>query len=880
MDSGVDGSVRTTTLPRVRTIERSLTQRGSRWLHRQPMVILAVLACVGILLDRFVGIRWGVMSLWVIGSAVWTLWGPVRGRTFAAMLVVVPCFAMRHHLETTRYDAAELRQHIGDFSRPAIVQAVVDRPPTFRRHPLADQRRLRNQPTMQTRFEVTVSAIRIGKAFRSTRGRAMVTVDQPLSDLRCGDAVTLLGELSRFQPASNPGQPDLQRVYRQRRLHGRIHVDDAAGVITSAADDKPAWWAASRNWIGRFAGELSRLGRQSLLRHTDASSGPLAMALILGQRDNVDPLTRDQLLVTGTVHLLSVSGLHLAIVVVMAGWLATFVGARVRGRVVLILLTCLVYTAVTGGRPPVVRASILVAVYALSLWVQRPAVSINSLGLAALLLLLWNPTLIESIGVQLSFIAVSTLIICGSTDPLQSEAVRQELSREEQLDRLIEKSSPPIAYHARRIWTGLRNAFAYSAAVTLVSAPLVWHQFHVISPISVLANVLLGPWMFIALASGLVTIALEQLWMPLGLPSGWICHQTILVMRWIVQRAAEIPGGHFWLPSPPTWCVVGFYVALIVALLSRGIGRSTNPIQPTPANPLRRRSLVVALSAWGLWVVMAWWLSTTPVPMNNATTESIFVDVGHGTAVVMRFDQDDVWLYDCGHLGNDLGESHDIDGVLWSLGTTHLSGIVLSHADSDHFNALPSLLNRFDVDQIITPPGMMDEPDEPALLPIRAAIRRHRVPVKTWSVGDHHQRDRADLVTLHPPKTRLAGSDNANSLVLQINAGSTWMMLPGDLEPPGTMTLVNGPRPSPGGVMMAPHHGSLAADSDMVLRWARPSKVVVSGGRRALHPDVENAMQLTGSDVAITRRDAAVRVRLFSQGPDQIQIRRWNQNPW
>ncbi len=112
---------------------------------------------------------------------------------------------------------------------------------------------------------------------------------------------------------------------------------------------------------------------------------------------------------TGTAHLLSVSGLHLAIVVAIAGWLATLARFPLPGKILWIVLICLLYTGFTGARPPVVRAAILVGTLMLALWMKRPGQPINTLALAAMILMALNPRLLFNMGVQLSFLAVATL---------------------------------------------------------------------------------------------------------------------------------------------------------------------------------------------------------------------------------------------------------------------------------------------------------------------------------------------------------------------------------------------------------------------------------------------------------------------------------------
>ncbi len=261
--------------------------------------------------------------------------------------------------------------------------------------------------------------------------------------------------------------------------------------------------------------------------------------------------------------------------------------------------------------------------------------------------------------------------------------------------------------------------------------------------------------------------------------------------------------------------------------------------------------------------------------------------MGHGTCVILRLPPNEIWLYDCGWLGNESYSSTGIDRALWSLGITQLNGIFLSHADSDHFNALPGLLKRFQVNLVITPPGMLDEA-EPALIPIQQSLKHYQIDVMEahqnidWRKPDKfgqsgYQFPQAFQV-LHPPIRRLTGSDNANSLVLHLCWGGRSMILPGDLEPPGTAVLVNLPRPNAGSILMAPHHGSLRMNAASVLDWARPRETIVSGGRRASKPEVHEMLSLHGSNVHVTAVVGAIRVQIGKDG--EICIKEWDFLGW
>ena len=708
-------------------------------------------------------------------------------------------------------------------------------------------------------LEVELTALRIEQQFQPCRGRVLVAVEGRQDSLLPGDLIEIYGKIRGFSGPTNPGQRDLRTVYRRRNLHARVDVTHPEQILVLSSSHS---WTKS---ILRMIARTATMGRELLLEHTSKETGSLAVALVLGQRDYVGPKTRDELLVTGTAHLLSVSGLHLAIIVVLASRLATLLKFPLAIRVLWIITICVFYTTLTGGRPPVMRASILVGTLLFATWMKRTSQPVNTLSLAALILMLINPEYVFSVGVQLSFLAVATLVLCGSqlkSSEVVASSMHPSHEQEIRLQELVESSRPWFMTYPRKSLRVIRQMIWFSSCIFFLSLPLVWYQFHVVAPISILVNVLLGPSLFIALAAGVVTIVSGWLSPSLASLPGIICDWMLRWMQWIIGIAAEIPWGHFWLPAPPAWWIVTFYTVIAATFFLLPPGRLASWM----------RYLWIAG-----WILVAWPLATCKPLLSDATCEATFLDVGHGTSVVLRLPSDQVWLYDCGHLGNDSNRSRKIEQALWSLGVTHLDGIILSHADADHFNSLPGLLPRFSVDTIITPPGMLMEA-EPALDPIRRVIAEFEIPIQEMArfsgiiAGNHCLR------VLHPPSRRLAASDNANSLVLRIDHGGTCLILPGDLESPGTETLINTVRPPPGGVLMAPHHGSLRMNAGAVLHWARPRETVVSGGQRARNPEVRQMLAGHGSAVHITARVGAIRVSIDDKGT--VDVRDWKTSPW
>lgn len=750
------------------------------------------------------------------------------------------------------YQSASVLNFVREDGDPVVVRGSLDATVSLRRNPFS--RRGEGVSPWQSQLQLGLESIRLDGTFEPLSGKVLVYVDGDLSHHHPGDQLEIFGWLYAFDRPTNPGQSDIRDSFRRRGLHGRIETKNSGAISLLQPTDR---------WISPLISDIARRGRESLMRHTDEQTGALAVALVVGQREFVDIPTRDALLATGTAHLLSVSGMHLAIIVLVITWVVTGLGLNSLSRLMVIVAISALYVAVTGGRPPVIRAAVLISMLLFSTCLHRPAQPLNTLGLAAILLMILNPMNVFSVGVHLSFMAVVTLMLVGRN--LSQQAVEEELLREREsgFDAMIESASGRKFVRLKSLLRVLSQMSWLSLCVTAISLPLVWSQFNLISLVSVATNVMVWIGLMLALPSGVLTVLLDPISSSLASVPGSVCHYALAYMWNVISWTKSWPGGHYWLPAPSTTSIWVFYAVLVASLLWK-----------SPQVMWWRRGWIL------FWTIAAVFFATRPARLPDQTLEATFIDVGHGTSVIVRTPDHKVWLYDCGRMGNDLGTSRNIDTTLWSLGITRLHAVFLSHADADHYNALPAILERFSVDQIVTPPGML-ETNEVAIADLRRTIKSFGVPVRevACDASDFGPMIGSQKMSiLHPPREGVGGSDNANSLVLMIEHGGQSLLLPGDLEPPGTEILTSMPRPSAGGVLMAPHHGSLSMNADSVLAWARPGETVVSGGTRAARPEVEEMLSLTGSGVHVTARQGAIRVRIDRTG--KTEIRSWLESPW
>jgi competence protein ComEC len=263
--------------------------------------------------------------------------------------------------------------------------------------------------------------------------------------------------------------------------------------------------------------------------------------------------------------------------------------------------------------------------------------------------------------------------------------------------------------------------------------------------------------------------------------------------------------------------------------------------------------------------------STRPPPL--ACT---FLAVGHGGCAVLELPQGQTILYDAGRMGLPGRANRGISSFLWSRGISHVDAVVLSHADADHYNALPELLNRFSVGVVFVSPAMFLAEDE-AVATLRQIVRDHGVPLREIYGGDRFQlQGTAQIQVLHPLRHCVSGSDNANSIVLRVDYGGRTILLPGDLEGRGLEDVL-AEREIDCDVLLAPHHGSMRSRPADMAAWCAPEWVVISGANEDGGRAPEQAFAAAGARVLHTARAGAVRVSIDDQ---QMAVRSWREQPW
>jgi competence protein ComEC len=819
----------------------------------QPLVSVAFAVAAGIVLSRYcvpllsaaqVDGGWydiGFGAWWCLGSSSlflwWLLWQSRHDRLAAAAILFAAgfCGAAWHELQWSRFQGGEIGRYARVEAQPACLEAIARETPD--RVSAPQETPLRAIPTGErSRLIVQVTAIRDGTAWQRVDGNCQLTVNGHLLGVRAGDRLRIFGQLARPAPPLNPGEFDFAQHARADRQLARLR--SSAPECVRILQPGPALSLVNMLEVARSA--CKRL----IWEFVGPERSGLAAAILLGAREGLTYDQTEPYLVTGTIHVLVVSGMNVAILaagllgMMRVGWIARRAGLAV------IIGVVVFYTLLAELQPPVVRAAVFGILLCIAAWTGRHGVAFNSLAAAALVVLAINPADLFRPGPQLSFLAVMTLVWIGRWSLLQHGA------SSDRIDAILTAAQPWyvqwLGVFGR--WTGL--LLLTSLAIWLTTLPLVLLHFHVASPVAVVISPVVWLLVFVAMWSGFALLTLGWLIPAVGSLCGVACDWSLGALESVVAWAEALPAGHFWAPGPACWWVLVFYLALLMVMI---LGRALAPAR------------------WQLAVLCAWLLVGLAPPLVRTISrdglECSFVAVGHGACVVLEAPTGETLVYDAGALGSPEIATQSIASYLWHRGIMRIDGLVISHADIDHYNAVPGLLERFRVGTVYVSPSMFDgfgetnDPDGPEVL--RAAIGAAGVSVREIWAGDKLQfGPEVTLHVLHPPRNGVIGSDNANSITLAAEYCGRRVLLPGDLESPG-LDDVMAELPFDCDVILAPHHGSRQSDPPGFAAWSTPEWVVISGvGRDEVEPVVATYRR-AGADVLQTNYRGTVQFSLL-----------------
>jgi competence protein ComEC len=646
-------------------------------------------------------------------------------------------------------------------------------------------------------------------------------IDSLYNILKVGNKISIIGSLQRPRDERNPGEFDYSKYLLNKGIVGisAVYGTDKVLIKTSEVIIYKNLIFEIRKKIDEKIASLHNKTTSALLR-----------GLLLADRSMIDNQINDYFINAGVVHVLSVSGLHVGYIVLI--FLVIFNRFNVYTRYLLTFAGLLFYLIITGADSPVFRSTIMAIALMSAPVTGRDYNSLNSLSLAAILLLFINPLELFNPGFQLSFSAILSLIIIYPP-----------------LKRFID------SLHIRPKALNWFIIFCMtSITAQLGTLPFTLTYFHRLSISALIANLIVIPVSGAIVALGILTIAVGTLSGWMGALLGSANELTTYLMYYCVQFLGNKKFAFISFNQFSYVDAIIFYSALIAVFL----------ILKKFLSPLAK---LTGVSLTIILMVLLMQIDNYDLMPQNLLSV-MAVDVGQGDATLIKFPGGKTALVDAGNATPyfDNGE-RVILPLLNRLNIDKIDYAFISHADADHYKGFISLIKEGLINLVYKP--KLDTALEKDI-ELENFLRKMKVPFKYYS-PEIISIDNARIYVLNDTANSYFSHQNSNdqSGMIKLVYNNCSFLFTGDAGTGIEKYYLNTyGRFLKSDVLKAGHHGSKNSSSAEFLEAVNPGYVLISAGigNRFRHPNKIIVDRMTSMNINILRTDKQCGLLIRSDG--------------
>lgn len=611
-----------------------------------------------------------------------------------------------------------------------------------------------------------------------------------------GTKLQLTGELQFPQEQRNPGGFH----EKQWMLSKQARMKLVAKEVTVLQTPKGIW---------KMSWKIQQSIKNILLQILPTEQASLAMALLLGEKQQLMPEFYRLTQRMGVAHIFAISGLHVGFVGSLV--LLLFRLFRMERSWISILMLAIIlssYCFLIGFPASAVRATVMLLLANIAVRLLRTPTPIDFLALISIMLLLNNPFLLNTASFQLSFGVTLSLLLFVP---------------------LLQKKMRKIT------WAWLRNSLSVAIAAYVGSVPLsAWH-FYTVSPLSVLYNLLLVPVVSVIVSGFLLSFLLYFFTgiKLLFIPVGWLLQLLLDKTVW----TAEVTGRCQWNIGRPDWYAILLY-GLFLYLFWSWLRHTTE--KENYEGKTKRIECILTIAALLFSIISI-------IPRFPEKDTLLYLDAGQGSCALLRTCAGETVIFDGGTQQRELANC-----LAW-YGINQVDAIVVSHGDADHITGILQVLEQMPVRYLLMESNQLKRSDCETLCKIALEQGTILQPVD----------DGATFFLKNGTIHLLVCSDegdtsNSRELTALLEMYDNQVAFPGDLGINGVLDFVRSQ--SKITVWTVPHHGSRFSSSEelySILQQKGIRVAVISNGKdnRYGHPHNEVLLQLEHLAIPIYRTD-------------------------
>ncbi|MCR4289599.1 MAG: DNA internalization-related competence protein ComEC/Rec2, partial [Candidatus Scalindua sp.] len=758
-----------------------------------------------------------------------------KGSILALIILIFLTGIAYHHLRFFSHAGNNISNFINTDKIPVRLQGVVTSPPISKSvtSPLLNSIKYRKEiSTFLLRAEAIENTADSGisgtlsRKWRKISGTIIVNVyqtqqqqeeeesmlvnkwDSLSEELKYGDKIELIGNLSIPSTSRNPGQFDYQNFLKKQSPR----VEAIASVVS--LNNIEILSEGHGSFFYTFVYGLKKKLNTVIEKQVKKESIPLVSSILLGDREKVSENLMEGFLKTGTIHFLAISGLHVGILVVTLHCLLRLIRLNTRYLAIIIILIVFIYAAITGMKAPIIRAGIMVAMYYGAFIINRRWDLPNSIAAAVFIILLINPSDLSNVGFQLSVLAVLGIIYTSSR--LENFFWKSSLL----VEKLQAKEERSEIWLQFKVYC--RKTFCVSLGAWIAVMPLIAYCFHIVTPLTVFLNIIIFPLVWFILVGGFIVLITGLISPILAAPFAWLVSYSGVTLENMVLLFSN-NFQTFFYTSTPFWLWIVIYYLIVMFFILRE--RFKIKLAHT---------IIATLAILNIFV-----FSGLPGRSQDCLKLTCF-DMRHGASFFIQFSNGKNMLYDSGTKGNyDVGK-FVVAPFLRQQGIKKIDTVIISHEHDDHCNGIPSIIGRFNAGNVFVNKFFLQSGNRVELLrmfaeeKIKTGLLANGLEIKGYKP--------ANIKVLNPPDKDVLQkegilvdniSTNDSSNVLLIEYMGYRILLCGDIGERGIEMLLseNGSTDVDvsADIIQVPHHGGFIMNTGDLVKSVKPGHAIISG---------------------------------------------------
>ena len=660
-------------------------------------------------------------------------------------------------------------------------------------------------------------------------------------NLEYGDKIFITGEFQEPQGMRNEGGFNYKEYLKSLNIYGSVKAKNIKVIEQNKG-----------NIFMNFTYKISDEIKENIEEFMGEKYSGLLIGLLLGDSSKIDENIEENFKITSLTHILAVSGAQVSyIIVAMYSLLKRKIGIQ-KTRVV-IIASLIFYTALTGFSPSIVRAGIMGIILMISGLVFRKNDIINSIAISLFFMLVYNPFLLENVGLQLSYLGTigiigfnKTIILILKNIQIRNRKWKYKINRK--LILLISK---------------IKEILAVTMSASLAVVPVMIYHFNLFGTYflitNLLASIIIGPITLL----GTLLVIISFISINIAKILSYILKFLIDILLFI-SSFSKLPISKIYIPTPTITFIIIIYLSLIISLFIYKVFHERNP----NTTILRVRNLLALVKYKFkqnrndiikriVIINIVIFLCIIFIPRDLKIN---FVDVGQGDSTFIITPKNKTILIDGGgsNTGSfDVGENTLLPYIL-DKGYNKIDLMIISHFDSDHVGGLLTILEEIKVEKVLIAKQEEQSENYKRFLNI---VKEKNIPVIVGKRGDKINIEKDLYLDILFPESEQIEENviNNNSLVFNIHYNNFSMLFTGDIEEIAEKRIIEITNKSrlKADIIKIPHHGSKTSSTRELLEIVLPKIALIGVGKDNLfgHPSSETIDKLDELEIKTYRTD-------------------------